>query len=100
MNFTPGLENDSSFMIIPNEFVRDHTLTQEEIASLMTPDHEYERMMTAKYGRIFLPTGLIQRIKIGIKSMIKHCVGNDPDKILQLKVRWNRIRRRKLPSRW
>ena len=101
MNFTPGLENENSFMIIPNEFVKDHPLTQEEITSFMTPDADYERELTAKYGSLFMPKpGLLSRIKMCIKSLVKSCAGNDPDKILRLKMRWNHLCRRRLPSKW
>ncbi|MBQ6972507.1 MAG: hypothetical protein IJP86_09180 [Synergistaceae bacterium] len=51
MNFTPGLEDEDSFMIVPNEFVKDHELTEDEAKSLMTPDAEYERAMRRKISR-------------------------------------------------
>lgn len=42
MKFESGLENEDSFMIIPNEFVKDHELTHEEAQQLMKPDLYYE----------------------------------------------------------
>ena len=42
MKFTPNLEHDNSFMIIPNEFVKDHGLTQEEIQEFIKPDPAYD----------------------------------------------------------
>ena len=96
MMFTPGLENEDSFMIIPNEFVKDHALTNDEIASLMTPDPDYERAIAARYRVPIHKPSILQRIK----TLIKRFVGNDPDKILKLKMLWNRLLRRKLPSRY
>ncbi|MBQ7545120.1 MAG: hypothetical protein IJT02_09295 [Synergistaceae bacterium] len=98
MNFTTGIEDENSFMIIPNAFIQDRPLTQEDIASFMFPDHEYEQAMTAKCGAIFCR--LSYRVNNGIKSLVKRCLSNDPDKILRLKMRFNRLLRRKLPTKW
>ena len=43
MQFTPGLENEDSFMVIPNEFVKDHALTEDEARQCMLPDSSYEK---------------------------------------------------------
>lgn len=43
MKFTPGLENEDSFMVIPNEFVKDHELTEDEARQCMLPDSSYEK---------------------------------------------------------
>ena len=51
MNFIPGLEDENSFLIVPNEFVKDHELTEEEIANFIKPDAEYERRYLEKYSR-------------------------------------------------
>ena len=77
MIFHEELANKNSFMIIPNEFVKDHTLTQEEISALMTPDPEYGRAFMAKYN-------------IGVKRSIFKRIGhflarNRAEKILRLK---------------
>ena len=97
MKFTPGLEEESSFMAVPNEFVKDHELTQEEIAQLMTPDPQYEQEMYAKYGKMFGPRPTILS---RIKTLIKKLVSNDPEKIYKLKLLENRLLRRRLPSKW
>ena len=89
MKFTPGLENEDSFMIIPNEFVKDHELTQEEIKALMTPDPEYERRIAAKYP----PTTFAKKIKSFI-------FGSRHRKILYFKGLVNRLLGRKLLSVW
>lgn len=98
MKFTPGLEAEDSFMIIPNEFVRDHELTQEEITASMTPDPEYERMINVKYGwgqkmTVIERMAVIERIK---RFMSK----NRSEKIFALKTRLNRLLGRKLSSIW
>ena len=108
MKFTPGLENENSFMVIPNEFVKDHELTQNEIQELMTPDPEFEQAQRAKYPGIGVPAkpSFLQRINIIkhfkhlIKTLVKRAVRNDPAKILALKQRWNRFRGRTLPSKF
>ena len=51
MNFTPGLENEDSFMIIPNEFVKDHELMPKETADLMRHDSGYYRKN--KHGLLY-----------------------------------------------
>ena len=90
MKFTPGIEEEDSFMIIPNEFVKDHELTQEEAEALMTPDPEYERTMTARYPH---PRKFSQRIK---RLFACDAVRS----IITLKSIWNKLRRRKLHSRY
>ena len=90
--FTPGLENEDSFMIIPNEFVKDHALTQEEIDVLMTPDPEYERAVMAKYG-IGIKRSIFERIRSFMKK-------DTASKIISLKMRWNKLIGRKLHSRY
>ena len=85
MKFTPGLENEDSFMIVPNEFVKDHELTQEEIQSLLTPDPAYE----AKMGR----KQLAKRIRIFLDS-------NTRGKIMRLQRRWHLRIGKKLVSMW
>ncbi|MBQ7154132.1 MAG: hypothetical protein IJR85_01105 [Synergistaceae bacterium] len=102
MKFTPGLENENSFMVIPNEFVKDHELTQEEIDSLMTPDPEFEQAQREKYPILWKhpKPSLFRRAKNFVKTLIKRAVNNDPEKILALKQRWNRFTGRTLPSKW
>ena len=91
MIFTPGLENEDSFMIIPNEFVKDHALTQEEIEALMTPDPEYERAYMAKHRQ--QRRGILGRIRNFLTK-------STPDKIITIKMRWNKLIGRKLHSRY
>lgn len=92
MNFAPGLENEDSFMIIPNEFVKDHELTQKEITASMTPDPEYERRLKAKYG---------WRDKMSIIDRIKRFISRSrKDKIFRLKSRLNWLLGRRLSSIW
>lgn len=64
MNFTPGLEDDDSFLIVPNEFVKDREPTEEEIADFIKPDAEYERRYLDKYSRKYRYGGIIGRIRI------------------------------------
>ena len=101
MQFTLGLENENSFLVIPSEFVKDHELSPEEIQSLMIPDLEYNQAMSINFkGMWTVKATLIRRIKNGIKKLIKSRVGNDPEKILRLKMRWNKLRGRKLNPFW
>ncbi|MBR0151816.1 MAG: hypothetical protein IJP89_10700 [Synergistaceae bacterium] len=58
MKFTPGLENEDSFMIIPNEFVKDHELTQDEARQYMMPDSSYEK--TNSQGIMYLVRKLLR----------------------------------------
>ena len=88
MNFTPGIEDEDSFMIIPNEFVKDHELTQEEIVALMTPDPEYKQAKIS-YAK---PTIIRRIMRFIFKS--RH------EKIFYVKVLINKLLGRKLPSMW
>ena len=87
MKFTPGLENEDSFMIIPNEFIKDYSPTIDEIRQFMMPDHEYEEFIRAKYGR----GSIFKRIGAFIAS-------DRITKIVKLKKFMNRILGRKLPD--
>lgn len=51
MKFVPDIEHEDSFLIVPNEFVKDHELSQEEITRYITPDpvYEHERKRGAAY---------------------------------------------------
>ena len=91
MRFTLGIEDWDSFMIIPNEFVKDHELSQEEITVLMTPNAEYEQ--ARKVAINSKKTTLINRIKRFIfKSW--------PEKIYFIKIYMNRFLGRRLQSMW
>ena len=89
MKFTPGLENEDSFMIIPNEFVKDHDLTPEEIQQSITPDHEYESEMFAKYPGIFRRATKAELIKNFFKK-------DKASMIISIKNVFNSICRRRL----
>ncbi len=90
MIFPAELENNNSFMIIPNEFVKDRTLTQEEITALMTPDPEYLKAFMAKYMR-----------KRNIFQRIRHFLAGDrAEKIMIIKILWNNLLGRRLYSRY
>ena len=88
MKFTAGLENESSFMIIPNEFVSDHQLTQEEILSLMRPSPEYELEQRLKFSRKMT---ILERIRL-------FCSYDTAYKVIRIKTLWNHLLGRKLPS--
>ena len=91
MKFEAGLENEDSFMIIPNEFVKDHELTREEAEALTKPDEEYEREILSRYGG-----WLFKRTYSG---MLKHFFRMDMrGKIIFLKKACNHILGRKLPK--
>lgn len=87
MKFESGTENWKSFMIIPNEFVRDHELTFDEIQDLIMSDKGYSQL-NKSHGR---------SLKSKIKRFIK---GSVPEKILYIKNRINRILGRRLRSRY
>ena len=89
MKFTPGLEDEDSFMIVPNEFVRDHELTQEEISRFLTPDPQYEAAMRRKYSH--KPLG--ERIKNFLQA-------GTHAQIMRLRRRWHRLIGKKLVSMW
>ena len=90
LKFTPGLENEDSFMLIPNEFVKDHELTQDEIQRLMTPDEEYAQEWRK---RIAKNRSLLTRIR-------NFFVGDTAEKIFHIKARWNTLLGRSLVSRY
>ena len=90
LKFTPGLENEDSFMLIPNEFVKDHELTQDEIQRLMTPDEEYAQEWRK---RIAKKRSLLTRIR-------NFFVGDTAEKIFHIKARWNTLLGRSLVSRY
>ena len=92
MTVPPGLEKEDSFMINPNEFVRDHELTQEEITSFITPNPEYERAMRVKYSWGIRKTPL-QWLRSFFASDFAY-------KRLRLKGLMNKIFGRKLASMW
>ena len=86
MKFTPGLENEDSFLIIPNEFVKDHELTQDEIKAFITPDDEYASYINNKY----LPRRtLLKRIKLFLSRSTR-------DKFYRFKFRLNQLLGREL----
>ena len=93
MNFTPGIENEDSFMIIPNDFVKEHELTQAEIQALMKPSPEYVQSVLERLGWTGKKKPLIERIKTFL-SLSK------AEKIVRLKLRWNKLLKRKLPTQW
>ncbi|MBQ3695172.1 MAG: hypothetical protein II884_10440 [Synergistaceae bacterium] len=87
MKFEPGIENWKSFMIIPNEFVRDHELTFDEIQNLIMP----------RKGDLQLMPSSRRNMKSKIKRFINVSI---PEKILYLKNVINRILGRRLRSRY
>ena len=92
MKFTQGLENEDSFMIIPNEFVKDHALTRAEIDAFMTPDTEYEQVFRLKYN--------VDRKRGIFASIIRFMARDSAGKIISLKTRWNKLCGRELFSRY
>ena len=91
MIFQAELENKDSFMIIPNEFVNDHPLTQEEITALMTPDPEYVKA----HGQVstFRKRSIFERVR--------HFLARSrAEKILRLKQFWNKLLGRRLYRRY
>ena len=90
MKFTPGLENADSFMAIPNEFVSDHELTQKEIDTSFAPDPDYTREVNAKYRK---NRTLLERVRT-------FCSHERAGNLVWLKMRWNKLLGRSLPSRY
>ena len=92
MIFSAGLENENSFLIIPNEFVKDHALTQEEVTEYLTPDSGYEKAYRASY-KYFPEKPLAEQIRLLFKR-------DNAYKILRLKMLWNKLLGRRLYSRY
>ena len=93
MKFTPGLENEDSFLIVPNEFLRDHELTDEEIKIFTASDVEYEKFVREKYNWCVTPKK--QTISERIRVFWNRPIG---EKIYRFKFRWNKFFDRKLPD--
>ncbi|MBQ7561148.1 MAG: hypothetical protein IJS99_04870, partial [Synergistaceae bacterium] len=91
MKFTPGLENEDSFLIVPNEFIRDHELSDEEITAFTTPNAEYEKILCTKYNSFYPNTKGLRRLK----DFLKNDTGY---KIIMFKKLINKLLRRKLAS--
>ncbi len=90
MKFTPGLENEDSFLVVPNEFIRDHELSDEEITAFTTPDAEYEKILRSKYSRF--------RIKTIREKLQEFLHGDTGCKIIKFKNLINKLLRRRLTS--
>ena len=75
MEFTSGIEKESSFLIIPNKFVHDHELSPEEINIFTTPDPEY-----------------VKTFRRPKRSLLKFLRKRNSEKIINIKLRFLFIR--------
>jgi hypothetical protein len=91
MKFESCLENEDSFMIIPNEFVKDHELKREEAEALMQPDEAYYHERFSKYGGWMFEKTIAGRIKNFLKMDMT-------GKKIFIKKVLNRILSRELPK--
>lgn len=64
MNFTPCLEDEDSFMIIPNEFIKSRAFSDSELQDLMLDDPEYETEFRKKYTNFFVTKSFLTYVKM------------------------------------
>ena len=100
MNFTPGLEKEDSFMVISNEFVKDHELIPEDIHTLMTPSPESGQSFYGAGGGAKPKFSLFSTVRNIIIKLVRLYTGDDRAKILKLKQHCNKLLHRKLPIRF